>query len=223
MLAILLTALFAASAPSPLTSARDRQDRGMLEKLAADAAASALKAPRDAAAQYRAALAYSYLAEVAIELHDRKAGRRFAEQGMKFGEKAVAMQPDTAENYRVLGTLYGQAVTDLMSGLTYGPKARDAINTAVEKAPKSSAMYVARAVGNYYLPPQLGGGAKNAIPDLEKAIQLDSKNAEAWLWLGISLRKENRNADARQAFTKALSLEPGRVWIQQQLDKTPAK
>ena len=84
-------------------------------------------------------------------------------------------------------------------------------------------MYVARGVGNYYLPSQLGGGAKVAIPDFQKAIELDAKNAEAYLWLGLSLRKDNRDADARQAFAKALELNPNRVWTKQQLDKTPNK
>ncbi|HXA48743.1 MAG TPA: tetratricopeptide repeat protein [Candidatus Acidoferrum sp.] len=224
MQAIVLAAFFAAATTqSPLESARDRQDRATVEKLASEAAAAAAKASNDAEQQYRAALAYSYAAEVAIELKDRKAGRQLAEQGMKFGEKAVAMKPENAENYRVLGTLYGQAVTDLMSGLSYGPKAKDAINKAVEKAPKSSMMYVARGVGNYYLPAQMGGGAKGAIPDFNKAIELDAKNAEAYLWLGLSLRKDNRDAEARQAFTKALELNPNRAWAKQQLDKTPAK
>src|SRR3954452_1693090 len=173
MLVLILTALLAATTPSPLESARDRQDRATLEKLAADAAAAAAKAPNDAEAQYRCALAYSYLAEVAIETRDRKAGRQFAEQGMKAAEKATAMKPANAEYFRVLGTLYGQAITDIMSGLKYGPKAKDAINKAVEKAPKVSMMYVARGVGNYYLPSQLGGGPKAAIPDFQKAIELD--------------------------------------------------
>ena len=84
-------------------------------------------------------------------------------------------------------------------------------------------MYVARGVGNYYLPAQLGGGAKGAIPDFRKALELDPKNAEAYLWLGLSLRKEGRDADARQAFTKALELNPNRAWTKQQLDKTPVK
>ena len=110
-----------------------------------------------------------------------------------------------------------------MSGLSYGPNAKDAINKAVEKAPKSSMMYVARGVGNYYVPAQLGGGRKVAIPDFEKAIQMDPKNAEAYLWLGLSLRKENRDAEARTAFTKALELNPNRAWAKQQLEKTPAK
>jgi tetratricopeptide (TPR) repeat protein len=223
MLVLALVALLAGAAPSPLDLARDRQDRAALEKFAAEAGAAAAKAPNDSEAQYRSALAHSYLAEVAIELHDRKGGRAAAEQGMKAGEKAVAMKPDNAEYYRVLGTLYGQAITDLMSGFSYGPKAKDAINKAVAKAPKSAAMYCARGVGNYYLPAQLGGGPKQAIPDFQKAIELDPKNAEAYLWLGLSLRKDNCDADARKAFAKSLELNPARVWAKQQLDKTPAK
>jgi tetratricopeptide (TPR) repeat protein len=223
MLAIFIAAYLAAAAPSPLEVARDKQDRAALTEMAGQAAAAAAKSPNDAEAQYRAALANCYLAEVAIELRDRKAGRQFAEQGIRFAEKTVAMKPGNAEYYRVLGTLYGQAITDIMSGLSYGPKAKDAINKAVEKAPKSSMMYVARGVGNYYVPAQLGGGAKLSIPDFQKAIELDPGNAEAWLWLGLSLRKENRDPEARQAFAKSLELNPNRLWAKQQLEKTPAK
>ena len=220
---ILLMAGFLAVAPSPLELARDQQDRPALEKIAAEYAGLAAKAPHDAEAQYRAALACSYSAEVAIEQRDRKGGRQMAEQGIKAAEKSVSIKPENAEYHRLLGTLYGQAITDIMSGLSYAPKAKDSINRAVEKAPKSSSVYVARGVGSYYLPAQLGGGAKVAIPDFQKAIELDSKNAEAWLWLGLSFRKENRNADARQAFTKSLELNPRRVWAKQQLEKTPAQ
>jgi tetratricopeptide (TPR) repeat protein len=223
MLAIFIAAFMAAAAPSPLEMARDKQDRAALTEMAAQAGAAAAKAPNDAEAQYHAALANSYLAEVAIELRDRKAGRQIAEQGIKCAEKAVSLKPANAEYYRLLGTLYGQAVTDIISGLSYGPKAKDAINKAVEKAPKSSMMYVARGVGNYYVPAQLGGGAKLSIPDFQKAIELDPSNAEAYLWLGLSLRKENRDAEARQAFAKSLELNPNRVWAKQQLEKTPAK
>jgi tetratricopeptide (TPR) repeat protein len=218
-----LIAAYTAVAASPLETARDRQDRPALTAMAAQQSAAAAKAPNDAEAQYRAALANSYLAEVAIELKDRKAGAQIAEKGIAFGEKAVALKPNNAEYQRVLGTLYGQAVTNVLTGLTYGPKAKDAINRAVQQAPNVSMMYVARGVGNYYVPAQLGGGSGVAIPDFQKAIQLDPKNAEAYLWLGLSLRKENRDTEARAAFTKALALNPNRAWAKQQLDKTPAK
>jgi len=224
MLSVFIAAFMAASAaPSPLEIARDKQDRAALTELVAQYNAAAAKAANDAEAQYRAALANSYLAEVHIELKDRKAGGLVAEQGIKLAERAVSLKPDNAEYYRVLGTVYGQAVTNIMSGLSYGAKARDAINKAVERAPKSSMVYVARGVGNYYLPAQLGGGAKLAIPDFQKAIELDARNAEAYLWLGLSLRKENRDDEARKAFNKSLELNPNRLWAKQQLEKTPAK
>lgn len=223
MLVLVMAGLLAAAAPSALEMARDQQDRATLEKLINEYSADASKAPTDAAAQYKVALACSYLAEVAIEQHDKKAARPAAERGIPSADKAVSLKPEVAEYYRVLATLYGQAVTDIMSGLKYGPKAKDAVAKAVEKAPNSSSVYVARGVGNYYLPAQLGGGPAVAIPDFQKAIQLDPKNAEAYLWLGISLRQSNKDAEARAAFTKSLALAPNRVWTKQQLDKTPAK
>ena len=221
MLILVLTGFLAAGAPSALEMARDRQDRAALEKMAADSLAAAAKAPNDAAAQYQAALSSSYLAEVLIEQRDKKAGQQAAERGIKAGEKAVALKPE-AENYRILGTLYGQAITDILSGLSYGPKAKEAVNKAVEKAPRSPSVYLARGVGNYYLPAPMGG-VDQAVADFRKAIELDPKNAEAYLWLGLGLRKQNKNTEARQAFTKSLELDPNRIWAKQQLDKTPAK
>ena len=223
MLVLWMAGFLAFTPPTPLDTARDLQDRPALEKLVNQVSAAAAKAPNDADAQYRLALACSYQAEVAIELHDKKAGQQAAERGIKAGEKAVSLNGNSAEYLRVLGTLYGQAIIDISSGLSYGPKAKDAINRAVEKAPKSSAVYVARGVGNFYLPAMLGGGAKPAIDDFKKAIELDSNNAEAYLWLGVSLHKDNRDAEARNAFQKSLALNPRRVWTKQQLDKTPVK
>jgi tetratricopeptide (TPR) repeat protein len=223
MTLVLIMAGFLAAAPSTLETARDRQDLPALEKALEQSSAVAAKAPNDAEAQYRLALAASYFAEVKIEQHDKKGARPVAERGIKAAERAVALKPAAAEYYCVLATLYGQAVTDLMSGLGYGPKAKEAVNKAVEKAPNSAAVYVARGVGNYYLPAQLGGGPKVAIPDFRKAIQLDPKDSEAYLWLGIALRQANQDAEARQAFARSLELNPGRVWTRQQLEKTPAK
>jgi len=222
MLVLLMAGFLAAGASGALESARDRQDRATLEKISADALANAAKASNDAEAQYQAAVACSYLSEVLIEQRDKKASQQAAERGIKAAQRAVALKPE-AENYRVLATLYGQAIADLLSGLSYGPKAKEAVDKAVEKAPRSSAVYVARGVGNYYVPAQLGGGVEAAIADFRKAIELDARNAEAYLWLGLSLRRQNKDAEARQAFAKSLELDPNRVWAKQQLDKTPAK
>jgi tetratricopeptide (TPR) repeat protein len=217
----LLLAAFLAAPGTALQSARDQQDRAALQKIVDESAAAAAKAPNDAEAQYRMALASSYLAEVALEVRDKKMAEQAATRGIKAAEQAVALKPDVGEYYRVLGTLCGQVVpANVLAGLSYGKRAKDAIDKAVAKDPKSSAAYMARGVGNYYLPAALGGGMELATADFHKALELDPKNADAWLWLGLASRKQNKDADAQQAFQKSLALNPQRVWAKQQLDKT---
>lgn len=210
------------AAPVALQTARDTQDRAALQKITDEAFAAAAQAPKDAEAQYRAALASSYQAEVALEVRDKKLAEQAAVRGVKAAEQAIALKPNTAEYYRVLGTLCGQVVpANVIMGLGYGKRAKDAIDKAVALDPKSPEAYMARGVGNYYLPEAMGGGLNLAVADFRKSIELDPKDADAWLWLGIALRKQNKNADARHSFAKAVELNPKRVWAKEQLDKTP--
>jgi tetratricopeptide (TPR) repeat protein len=224
MLPVLIMAGFFAAGPPALETARAAQDRPALERIAAEFNAAADKAPNDAEAQYRAAVADSYRAEVALEVKDKKLAEDAAEHGIKPAERAVALKPDVARYYVVLGTLYGQVIpANVIMGLSYGKKCKDAIQKAIEKDPKLASAYEARGVGNYYLPQAFGGGFELAIADFRKSLELEPKRAESYLWLGLSLRKQNKNAEARQAFQKGLELDPNRVWIKQQLDKTPAQ
>jgi len=213
-----------ASPPSDLVRARDRQDVPSLQALAAKLAGAASKSPNDAAAQYRLALADSYLAEVAQELGDKAAVQKAAEAGIVAAERAVALQGNVAEHHRILGTLCGQAVpAGVLLAVKYAKCASASIHKAIELDPKSSMAYVGQGVGNYYLPAAFGGGVELAIRDFRKAVQLDPKSPEAYLWLGIASRKAGRNAEARAALQKAIDLGPERVWARKQLEKTPAK
>jgi tetratricopeptide (TPR) repeat protein len=223
-LAVLALRLTAAAASVDLDAARDRQDRAALQKAAAESAAAAETSARDADAQYRAALAASYVAEVALEVRDKAQAQQAAEAGIKFADRAIALRPAVAEYQRLLGTLCGQAAAggNMLTVLSYGKRAREAVNKALELDNKSAKNWLARAVGNYYLPPALGGGPDAAIADIKKSIELDPGSADAYLWLGLSLRKAHRNGEARQAFQKSLELNPRRAWTRQQLEKTPA-
>jgi tetratricopeptide (TPR) repeat protein len=224
-IAILFTIALCArgATANELEAARDRQDRPALEKMIADLSAAAAKQVNDAPALYRLALAQSYLAEVAIEVKDKGQAKTVAEAGIKTAGRAVALKPQEAEYHRILGTLCGQVIpANALLGMKYGRCALDSINKAIELDPKSAPAYLSRGVGNYYLPPAFGGGPELAVKDFEKALQLNPKSAEASMWLGIALRKLNRNADARQALAKSLELNPNRMWAKQQLEKTPA-
>jgi len=212
--------LFAAELNDP----RDRQDIPALQSVAAELGEAVRKNPSDARAQYRLALARSYLSQIALEKGDKALARSAAEDGIAAAERAVALQGGTAEHHRVLGTLCGQVIpANVIAGLRYGKCAMDSINRAIELDPKSSGAYLSRGVGYYYLPPAFGGGVDKAIEDFEQAIRLNPKSADAFLWLGIALRKQKRNAEAREAIHQSLKLNPNRIWAKQQLEKTPAQ
>lgn len=227
MLGILLSFVLVAApaSHSDLQQARDAQDRVRLDHIASVQAGAAEKQTADPQAQYQAAMAYSSLAEVAIEVRDKAQARTAAEAGMKFAERAVALKTASAEYHRILGTLCGQAAGAVggLGALKYGRCALDEVNKAVEMDPKASINYLSRGIGNYYLPAAFGGGPELAAKDFGKAIELDARSAEAHLWLGVALRKLNRDAEARQALAKAVELNPARVWAKQQLEKTPAQ
>lgn len=223
-MSLVVALAFLAAAGPALETARDAQDRATLERLATEAKDVAAKQGSDASAQYKAALAYSYVAEVALEQRDKGAAAKAAESGIALGRRAVELNPKVAEHHRVLGTLCGQIIpANILLGLQYGRCARESVDQAIAIDGKSALAWVSRGVGNYYLPSQFGGGAEPAIRDLKKATELDPKLAEAQMWLGIALRKANRHAEARAAFEKSLALNPRRVWTRQQLEKTPAK
>ncbi len=224
ILGILLVGILPAASGSDQERARDLEDRTALEHSVTELAGDAGKAPNDADAQYRLALAASYLAEISLELKDKTGAEQAAKTGISAAERAVALKPENAEYHRVLGTLCGQVIpANVFSGMTYGRRAEEAIDKAIALDPKSSQAYLARGIGNYYKPSMFGGGAEPAVKDIRHAIELDPKSADAYLWLGLAQRKLHQNAEAREAFTKSLELNPRRIWTKQQLDKTPAK
>jgi tetratricopeptide (TPR) repeat protein len=208
-----------------LLGARDRGDRSALDRLIQQAKQTADTNANSAEAQYRLALAYSYGAEVAMEQHDKKQAESLAEAGLAPAQKAVSGNGSNAEYHRLLGALCGQVIpaNPLMGTLKYGQCARDEINKAIQLNGSLALAYVSRGVGNYYLPASMGGGPDVAVKDFDKAISIDPKLADSYLWKGITLRKENRNAEARKALEQAVQLAPNRVWAKEQLGKTPAK
>jgi tetratricopeptide (TPR) repeat protein len=212
-------------AADDLEKLRDRQDRAGLETRAAALQAAAEKTPNDANGWYRAAMAYSWVAEVAMELRDKNGAQKAAEAGAKDADKAIALNQGNADYYRVLGTLCGQVIpaNPIMGALAYGKRAKDALDKAIAMDPKSAKAFVAHGVGYYYLPANFGGGPDNAIKDFRQAIALDPKSAEAYLWMGIAMKKQHQNAQAREALTKSLQLDPDRIWTKDQLEKTPAQ
>jgi len=208
-----------------LENARDRQDLSAIERTIQQYQQTAQQNRKSAESQYRLALAYSYGAEVAMELHDKKKSEAFAEAGLEPARNAVAQNSGSAEYHRLLGELCGQVIpaNPLLGTLKYGQCARDEIQKALQLDSKLALAYVSRGVGNYYLPSSMGGGPDLALKDFDQAISLNANLADAHLWRGLALRKMNRNAEARNAFQRTLQLAPNNAWAKEQLAKTPSQ
>jgi tetratricopeptide (TPR) repeat protein len=217
--------LVAAQVNPELRAARDRQDLPALDHFIAQYQNEAKDHPQSAQTQYDLALAQSYAAEVAMEAHDKRKSEAYAEAGMEPITKALDLNGGSAEYHRLHGALCGQVIpaNPLMGALKYGQCAKDEIDKAIALNNKLALAYVSRGVGNYYLPPSMGGGLDVALKDFDTALSVNPKLDEAYLWKGVTLRKANRDADARQAFAEALKLNPNRAWAKEQLDKTPPK
>ncbi|MGQ9632749.1 MAG: tetratricopeptide repeat protein [Bryobacteraceae bacterium] len=212
-----------AAGPADLFKARDRQDVGALQTAVRLLKQAAAKSAGDANLQYRLALAGSVLAEVALERGDRTLAQKAAEEAIPAARRAVELRPEDSEHHRILGVLCGQVIPgNLLLAAKYARCAASSLQKAIELAPNSAVNYLSRGIGSYYLPAAFGGGVEPALQDFRKAIELDGKSAEAYLWLGIALRKAGRNGEARKAFQRSLELNPNRIWTKQQLAKTPA-
>ena len=84
LLCILLCSTWLARAGrgDELLTARDRQDSAAIQNLIGQYERAANQDPKSADAQYRLALAYSYGAEVAMEMRDKKKAESLAEAGL---------------------------------------------------------------------------------------------------------------------------------------------
>jgi tetratricopeptide (TPR) repeat protein len=210
-----------AKAADSLQAARNRQDLAALQAAAGRAEAQ-VRTNASPDALYAAALARSFEAEVALELGKKPEAAAAAESGIHTARALVAKNPSVAEHHRLLGTLCGQMIpANLLMALQYGRCAKEEIDAALKLDPRSAFAHISRGVGNYYLPASFGGGVEKAVVDFRHATTLKPDLADAWLWLGIGLRKSGDAANAKSALRRAASLAPDRRWVAEQLAKTP--
>jgi tetratricopeptide (TPR) repeat protein len=145
-------------------------------------------------------------------------------------ESATKLNNKFAEAYALLSSCYGQKISLApMLGMTLGPRAGMAMQSALTLAPDNPRVILLDAIGTYYKPPMFGGSKETAragfkraaeLFDQEKiddALQPDWGHAEAYAWLGVAYLDKSDKAAAAAAFDRALAIAPEYGWVKYQL------
>lgn len=205
-----------------LDAGYDRGDTGDIQR----ARALFLRASerRPAWARYYAGLAGYRLLPLLEEDEDRQ--EQALDDAIGHLEAAVERAPKRAEAHALLSGLYGwMAGQGMISGMRYGPKASRAMERAKELAPKNPRVVLIDAISTFNKPGAFGGDKAEALKGFERAARLFQEenvggplqpnwgHAEAYAWTGIAHLKADRKAQARQAFERALEINPDYGWV----------
>ena len=142
---------------------------------------------------------------------DKPAVKEHAEAAIKALEEAVKLNPQNSDGHYLLAEAYclKLALGNPIDAFRLAPKVFSNYEQAVKLDPKNAGAYLSwGAYGRLNAPQAFGGGPKPAIEQIEKALALNSQNAEAHYWLGVCYKRLNNEAKAKECWQKALALNP---------------
>lgn len=173
--------------------------------------------------------------DLAYALHRRVSGliaeknnaraKTLVEEALRATEQARTLGAG-AHARALQGALSGQmaAVGGGLAPMRFGPRALSQLDEAVETAPNDPRVALLNGMTRLNAPSVFGGGPPRAEAELRKAVRLfaTDRNAtplpswgrtDAHIWLGLALQAQNKKAEARAEFDRALALTPGHRWI----------
>jgi tetratricopeptide (TPR) repeat protein len=141
-------------------------------------------------------------------------------------EQAVALQPDFADAYALIGMLTGALIgTDPSQAEQLRPRLQAAWKAALQPEHPGPRVMLLRAMAVFASPPQYGGSREKGLALWQDAIALFGKertrdipgpewgHAEAWGWLGGAYLMNNEPDKAVPAFERALQLRKDFWWV----------
>ena len=129
------------------------------------------------------------------------------------------------ETHALRSSVLGQMIgSNPLRGMTLGPTSSNAMDRALEVGPNNPRVWLLRGIGAIFTPSMFGGGLDKAERYLTKALALFPNDrpappmpawghAEAYIWMGQVHKRRDRIDDARQAYNRALELQPDNGWV----------
>ncbi len=195
------------------------------EQLASMSAAD----PKSVELHYWVALA-SYRLVPRVMTKDKKQAQRYCDDAVAHLDQALAASPQSAECMSLKAGLLGLSISmSPMKAMSLGGEISGIEGQAKGIAPENPRVALLEGIGTYNKPGFVGGGAKKALPQLERAITLFAAAApgdstsidwgydDAHVWAGRSAAKLKDWNAARAHYEKALEINPRNNWVRYSL------
>lgn len=201
---------------------------------AASAAAALAEIPESAAlerswALWRTANMYP-VQEVRRSVKRLNEARRqtLLEEAESLLETHLAAAPDDAAALLVQSQVWQTRITGMMSAMRYGRRSGETLERALELAPGNPQILYHKGVNQLMAPGPFGNRdearrrLREAVQAFEAAMAEDDGEfpwgyAEALAYLGLCLAREDDPARAKEYYEKALAVQPGYLWVRDEL------
>lgn len=155
---------------------------------------------------------------------DGKPAGALLKQAQSAFERSIALK-SFPETQALLAAVIGQSIgSNPFKGMINGPKSDKAMDMAIAQGPDNPRVWLLNGIGTLYKPKTFGGGIDKAKAHLLKAAELYKTDrpaapaptwghAETYAWLGQIALKQHDTTAARQAYARALEIQPGYGWV----------
>ena len=141
-------------------------------------------------------------------------------------KKAIELEDSFSDAHALLASVYGHKIgLKPHLGMVLGPQAKSVLEKAKRIEGDNPRVVFLDGMSDYHTPPMWGGDRQRAIEKLERVAELFSKQEvgdprlpswghdEVYAWLGIIRQGEDDVDGAREAFAKALEVNPDNGWV----------
>lgn len=162
---------------------------------------------------------------------EKDKAQKSLEEGLNYLEKALKKDPSKGEFHALYASFLGIKINlKPEEAMFLGMEIERYFALALDKSPENPRVNLLRGVSLFYTPEMFGGGAKNALKFLEKAVSLFEKEKienpllpswgkdEAYTFLGITYGKLGETEKAILALKKAIEINPNFGYARIQLE-----
>jgi tetratricopeptide (TPR) repeat protein len=145
-------------------------------------------------------------------------GEKKYPEALEMVEVLLVKEPQNADLHAWKGHIMGNlAQGNPLDMMKYGMGAMQEYEAALQLDPKNADAHFGRGMARLMAPPGFGGDLDGAIKDFEAA--LTKPTPETYFYLGEAYKKNGLNDKAKEAYQKALTLNPNHQQAKKALDE----